>query len=38
MSALLKLAEWASKVRPEDPMTLSTINDLSDAIRAIMGW
>jgi len=37
MSAIFKVAGWLSKIRSDDPNTLSTLNDLSDILRQALG-
>ncbi|MFX4302944.1 hypothetical protein ACOJUR_11930 [Alicyclobacillus tolerans] len=39
--AILKITQWATKFRPDDPNVLENLHDLSDildAIRQSMGW
>lgn len=41
MGFLFKIIDWASRIRLDDPVVLSNIDDVSDALNAIrqgMGW
>lgn len=38
MGILIKIGEWASRIRPDDPMTMSNLSDAADIIRQITGW